>query len=184
MSNIISSIASAFGGSTHDKHHDGHAHDHGAITHEHEPIVQEHLTEHHEKHITPVVEKVIDQPVVHRSVEDTHEHEEHTSHTTSEAAAIPKETFDESHSNATTPTFGIEPEQTSEAVTGDTVIDEPVVHETVHERHIEEVQPVVHRNVDHHTVEHVTQPIHEEHHAGPIFVDEGQTNGIKSPFET
>lgn len=181
MSSIISGIANALGAG-HDEHKHEHESTHGhGSTHEHEPVVQEHVKDHHEKHITPVVEKVIDQPVVHRSVQSTHEHEEHSSHSTSEAAAIGKETFGESEP---APSFGVEPEQTRETVAGETVINDPIVHETVKERHIEEVQPVLHRNVDHHLVEHVTQPIHEEHHAAPVYVDEGVDGGIKSPFET
>ena len=173
MSKIFSNIANAL--------KPGHGSHEEPETYEHDPIVQQHTKEHHEKHVTPVVEKDIDQPIIHRKVKPLDEHHDHASHVHTDAPAQDRVTFDERPRPAHTDGgWGIEPRDTDEALGTKTVVDQPIVHETIKHRHIDEVQPVVHRDVDHHTVEHVRQPVHETHHAAPIVDDK---IGITHPFE-
>jgi hypothetical protein len=192
MSNIISSIANALKPAHRSDHTD---HQHHIHDYEHEPIVQEHLREHHEQHVTPVVEKTIDQPIIHHRVRDLQEEHVQESHTETEAQPQHHVTS----STAEQPTdVDITPQNISEDAGTETITHSPIVHETVQERHIDEVHPVVTHNVDHHHVEHITQPIHVEHHAAPI-VDDSALSGsgtvageqtvvdsdsdIKQPFE-
>lgn len=133
-------------------------------------VTHQTVQEHHVIEKTPVVEKVIDQPVFHPIVEKHTEHEENTVHHDESEAVVEKATTAEIDSGVQLPAA----EDASELIrTDDAVLENaPVVNETVHEHHVDVVQPVIERTVDETHVHHVTVPVKEHHVAAPVVVDE------------
>jgi hypothetical protein len=162
MSKIFSSIAKALSAD-----HD----DDTQATARHDAVVQEHTTHHQTEEVTPVIERDVDQAIVHQTVEQHREHEARTEHAEKQLGTIEHETRDASEHVPAGHLGDVGHESTHSAGAHETVHKEPIIHETVHTHHVEEVQPVIQKDIDETVVTHVTQPVHEHHIASPVVDD-------------
>ena len=135
-------------------------------------VEKEHVITHHSHEVVPVVEKEIEQTVIHPVIEKHEEHHEVEENVSDVNEPIHNEIrhdVPEDTVSALEQGTHVDTTTTYEEHDAGTVEQAAQVHENVIEHHIDVVQPVVERTIEKNVVHHVEQPITEHIVAEPII---------------
>ena len=166
MSSILSKVTEVLTGN---HHHDDVSH-----TEVQQPIEKEHVVTEHTHETVPVVQREVEQTVVHPVIERQEDHQvvdEHVSETQETVHHEVREDVQPGTVQALNEKINVNTETTFEEHEGASTELAPEVHENVIEHHVDVVQPVIERTIEKNIVHHVEKPIVEHVIAEPIIAE-------------